>query len=70
MIDIIRNMLQKASDEEDLDLADIASDLLEKLSSTYNCPSDWRSIKEDLYTEFQDNEWLVNAVYEFSTINI
>ena len=39
-----------------------------ELASTYNAPSDWRNILAELYTEFQDNEWLVNAVFEFGVL--
>lgn len=38
MKDIIRNILNKASEEKDYTLADIANDLMAKLASTYNCP--------------------------------
>lgn len=65
MKDIIRNMLNKASEEKDLTLADIANDLMVKLASTSNCPSNWRSIIEELYEEYKYNEWIVESVYEF-----
>ena len=66
MKDIIRNILNKASEEKDLTLAEIANDLMAELASTYNCPSDWRAIIEEMYDEFKYNEWIVEAVYEFS----
>lgn len=69
MKDIIRNILNKASEEKDLTLADIASDLMAKLASTSNCPSNWRTIIEELYDEFKYNEWIVEAVYEFSMMD-
>ena len=40
-----------------------------KLASTYNCPSDWRAIIEEMYDEFKYNEWIVEAVYEFSMMD-
>ena len=64
--DIIRELLVKAADEEDLELASITNDLMAKMAGTYNCPSNWRNILEDMFTEFQDNKWLMDAIYEFS----
>ena len=46
---IIRNILDKAYEEKDLDLANIANDLMEKLANTFNCPSNWRDILDELY---------------------
>ena len=65
MKDIIRNILNKAYEEKDLDLANIASDLMGELASTYNCPSNWRDILEELYEEYKNNDWIIEAVYEF-----
>ena len=66
MKEVIRDMLNKAYEEKDLDLANIANDLMKKLASTHNCPTNWRTILEELYEENKGNEWIVNAVYEFS----
>ncbi len=66
MKDIIRNMLDKAYEEKDLDLAIIASDLIGELGGTYNCPSNWQSIPDELVEEYKDNKWIMNAVYELS----
>ena len=65
MKNIIRNILDRAYEERDLDLANIANDLMGELASTYNCPSDWRCILDDLYEEYKDNEWIMGAVFEF-----
>ena len=62
---IIRNILDKAYEEKDLDLANIANDLMEKLANTFNCPSNWRNVLEELYEEYKDNEWIIEAVFEF-----
>ena len=62
---IIRNILDKAYEEKDLDLANIANDLMEKLANTFNRPSNWRNVLEELYEEYKDNEWIIEAVYEF-----
>ena len=65
MKDIIRNILDKAYEEKDLDLANIASDLMGELASTYNCPSNWRDILEELYEEYKNNDWIIESFYEF-----
>ena len=62
---IIRNILDKAYEEKDLDLANIANDLMGELASTYNCPSNWRNALDELYEEYKDNEWIIEAVFEF-----
>ena len=65
MKEIIRNILDKAYEEKDLDLANIANDLMNKLALTANCPSNWRNILEELYEEYKGNDWIIEAVYEF-----
>lgn len=65
MKEIIQYLLNRAIDERDLELAGTASDLMGELASTYNCPSNWRSILDELYEEYKDNEWIIEAVFEF-----
>ena len=65
MKEIIKQLLNKAYEEKDLDLANIANDLMGELASTYNCPSNWRDILEELYEEYKNNDWIIEAVYEF-----
>lgn len=65
MKEIIRNMLDKAYEEKDLDLANIANDLMGELAITFNCPSDWKNILDELYEEYKDNIWIIEAVFEF-----
>ena len=65
MKEIIRNILDRAIDERDLELAETASDLMGELAGTYNCPSNWRSILDELYEKYKDNEWIIAAVFEF-----
>ena len=70
MKEIIRNILDRAIDEKDFELAVTASDLMGELASTYNCPSNWRSILDELYAEYKENEWAMESVYEFQLMNI
>ena len=58
MEDIIRELLVKAADEEDLELASITNDLMAKMAGTYNCPSNWRNILEDMFVEKQTPRYL------------
>ena len=41
-----------------------------ELSGTYNCPSNWRSILDELYEEYKGNEWAMESVFEFQLMNI
>ena len=70
MKEIIKYLLNRAIDERDLELAETASDLMGELTGTYNCPSNWRSILEELYEEYKGNEWAMESVFEFQLMNI
>ena len=70
MKEIIKYLLERAIDEKDLELAVTASDLMGELASTYNCPSNWRNILDELYEEYKENEWAMESVFEFQLMNI
>lgn len=70
MKEIIKYLLNRAIDERDLELAETASDLMGELAGTYNCPSNWRSILDELYEEYKGNEWAMESVFEFNLMNI
>ena len=70
MKEIIQYLLNRAIDERDLELAETASDLMGELAGTYNCPSNWRNILEELYEEYKGNEWAMESVFEFQLMNI
>ena len=59
MKNICRNLLEMAMNCEDINikmqLEEEVGNLLTKLSWTINCPSNWRSIKEELIEEYADN---------------
>ena len=65
MKEIIKYLLNRAIDERDLELAETASDLMGELAGTYDCPSNWRNILEELYEEYKNNEWIIESVFEF-----
>ena len=70
MKEITNSLLDRAIDEKDFELAVTASDLMGELAGTYNCPSNWRNILEELYEEYKGNDWAMKAVYEFQLMNI
>ena len=69
MKEIIRNILDRAIDERDLELAETASDLMGELSGNYNCPSNWRSILDEMYEEYKENKWAMESVFEFQLMS-
>lgn len=59
MKEIVKELLEVAMNTEDYEnqekLQEIVKDLVWELEDTINCPSNWRSIKEELVEEYQDN---------------
>ena len=37
-------------------------DLIEQFAETINCPSNWRSIGEELAEEYKDNSWVYDEL--------
>ena len=66
MLDALREMIQKAYDESDLDLLSIADDILYYITTSDN---PWGNVAEDLYAEFQDIEWIMENSFELSNYN-
>lgn len=58
MKDIIIEMIAQAEDERNLDLISSIRDLIDKLSGTFNCPSNWRDIGGELATEYPEDSWV------------
>lgn len=60
MKDIVRNLLEVAMNSEDYntreELGDLVDELLSQFAYTINCPSNWRSLREDLIEKYQDND--------------
>ena len=59
MKEIVKELLEVAMNTEDYEnqekLQEIVKDLVWELEDTNNCPSNWRSIKEEVVEEYQDN---------------
>ncbi len=62
MKNIVVRMLEMASEERNFDLAQITRDLIDELSSTYNVPSNWRAIGEEIAAEYKGNDWICEAL--------
>lgn len=66
MKQIIKDMIEKAiwyyekidRVDEALELIRFVKDLIEEFADTINCPSNWRSIGEELAEEYKDNNWI------------
>ena len=56
----IKNLISIAENTDDVDtqfnILHGVSDILTKLATTINCPSDWRSIGEELAEEYKDDK--------------
>ena len=70
MKNIIREMIEKAiyyketigCIDEAYDLIRFTRDLIDKFAETINCPSNWRSIGEELAEEYKDNSWIYDEL--------
>lgn len=64
MKETIKNLISIAEQTENIDtqyaILEEVKNLIYKLATTYNCPSNWRSIAEELAEEYKDN----NFIYE------
>lgn len=67
MYDVIKRMIIRAEENNDFDLADDAYEILSELAGTFNAPSNWRNIGEELAEEFGNNNWVMDncKLYEF-----
>ena len=62
MKNIVIEIITKAEEEQDFDLAKIAKNLIDELAGTYNAPSDWRNIGEEITKEYNKNSWIYKAM--------
>lgn len=63
MKEIIKSMIEQAEAEENYSLMENIKQLIDKFSETINCPSNWRSIGEELAKEY-GNEYRNGWIYE------
>lgn len=62
MKEIIKSLIQKAIDEQDYDLLRMVSQLIWKLTTTYNAPSNWRNIGTELEEVYKDDTWVYDGL--------
>ena len=70
MKNIIKQMIEKAIYykenlsfyDESRELLSFTSQLIEQMSLTINCPSNWRNIGEELAKEYKDDAWIFDEL--------
>lgn len=62
MYSTIKELVQKAINDQDFESAVIAKSIIDELADTINCPSNWRDIGERIAEEFENNEWIYEAM--------
>lgn len=55
-------LIMKAEEYGCYDLLMIAERIINELATTYNAPSDWRSIGEELIDYYKDNGWVYDGL--------
>lgn len=58
MEDIIKDMITYANDHHDYEMADFAYRIMDKMQRTFNCPSNWHDIGENMKNDFAGNDWI------------
>lgn len=56
---IIREMIENANNHHDSEMADVVYKLLSQFASTFNCPSNWRDLGEQMAKEYAGNDWVI-----------
>lgn len=56
---IIRDMIGSADLNRDEDMANAVYELLSQFAQTFNCPSNWRSLGEQMAQEYAGNDWVI-----------
>lgn len=70
MKETIKDMIEKAiwyyeqidRVDEAYELIRFVRELIDKFAETINCPSNWRSIGEELAEEYKDNSWVFDEL--------
>lgn len=67
MKETIERLIIYAEKQNDYELADIVSEILFEFEDTINCPSNWRSIGEELAKKYHNNDWVMDNcnLYDF-----
>lgn len=62
MEQIIIDMIETAIKENYTEMFDLIRKLIEELAITYNAPSNWRDIGENLLEKYKDNNMVYNEL--------
>lgn len=62
MEDIIRAMIYQAEIENNYSLINYAKQIVDELASTFNAPSNWRNIGEELADEYDETDWVYDQM--------
>ncbi len=67
MEETIREMILNAEKNRNVEMAEYTHRLMEELAITFNCPSNWRCIGENMAAEFQGHDWVTEncKLYDF-----
>lgn len=65
MKEIIQRMIQLAEDKRDYEMIDQIGELMETMAVTFNAPSNWRTIGEELMRDLPDDSWAKENLYRF-----
>lgn len=57
--EVIRNMIESANSYQDEDMAEAVYNLLSQFAQTFNCPSNWRNLGEQMAQEYAENDWVM-----------
>lgn len=59
MENIIKEMIEYANNTHNYEVAEMVSNILSKYAETFNCPSNWRNLGEEIAEEYNGNEWIM-----------
>lgn len=67
MYEIIKNMIEIAKKNKDYEQAENIKNLIDEMADTINCPFEWRDIGENLFKEYQSDDWVLDncMLYEY-----
>lgn len=76
MENIVKEMIEKARLYDSLSFIDesrvllkFVRNLIDEMSGTYNCPSDWRCIGEEIATEYKNDKFVYEGLELWDYIN-
>lgn len=58
----IKEMIEQADDERNLDLIRSIKEILDTFASTINCPSNWQYLGMELTEEYPEDSWVYENI--------